>query len=531
MFASVRPLVWTVPALALALTAPATAQGDHDLPPFRFKEVTAGRGILPLTTTTGMGSGVNAVDYDLDGDIDVFAVSAGPDQLYRSNGRTFEEVAAEVGLADTTMNRCAIWFDADGDHDLDLVTGNDAGPIPTSYQFHRQLLPDRFVNQTHAAGMYIPEQFIPGLPGTQSAVRGGFSAGDIDLDGDLDLYACSWKARPRMFENTGNAVFADISGPSGIWNIATDRMTQFQPMMVDLSRDGYPDIYVAVDYKENVYLVNQQNNTFVDAALGSGLDNLMNDMGMSIVDYDEDGDFDIYTTNIDAHAGWNALFRNDSTGGVPLFSEVATETGCQGGYWGWGTSFVDADLDGHVDILATNGWKNDSTLGDWTIDPSRFFRHRGFDGRDGEFLGFEELSAEVGFDDTYWGSGLAAFDLDRDGDIDAIQVTMTDGLRLLENEHTGFTADGQARNYLVVKPRMAGGNHLAIGAVVRIKIGDRQQTRLISAGSSFYSQEPAEAHFGLGTATVVDEVVVQFPGGVVKTRTEVPANQVLRIDG
>ena len=529
MFGSCRLLLaGALPAFALA---PGHALAQEELPAFVFRDVTDGRGILPRLAPPNMGVGINAIDYDMDGDVDLFAPAAGPDQLYRSNGRVFEEVAAEVGLADPTANRVALWFDADGDHDYDVITGNDDANATSSYRFYVQEKPERFADHTTSAGFLIAETFIDGLSANQIQNRGGMAAGDIDLDGDLDLYVANWKTRSRMFQNNGNATFADVSQSSGVWSIPVDQMSQWQAMMIDLTRDGYPEIHVAVDFKENLLFHNQGNGTFVDIAQSIGLGNLMNDMGMAVGDFDEDGDFDFYTTNIDAHVGWNTLFRNDSTGTNSLsFTEIAPQVGCQDGYWGWGADFMDGDLDGHLDIIATNGWWTDSTLGDWTIDPSRYYRHLGF-GPDGDFLGFEEIGGTVGFDDTFWGSGLMPFDQDRDGDLDVLQARMDGGLRLLENVNKAITADGQARNYLVVQPRMSGANHLAVGAVVRIDVGGRKQLRYISAGSSFLSQAPAEAHFGVDTVTVIDEVRVWFPDGTTKFRKNVPVNQVLRIDG
>ena len=180
----------------------------------------------------------------------------------------------------------------------------------------------------------------------------------------------------------------------------------------------------------------------------------------------------------------------------------------------------DADNDTLLDLAVTNGWREGIAMS----DPSKLFRNLG-----GTPPMFGDISASSGFDDTYWGSALAAVDHDRDGDLDLVQTTQTVGstsssIRLLE--HQGAPA---SNNYLVVRPRMSGANHRAIGAVVRATVGDIEMMRPITAGTSFFSQEPAEAFFGLGAAAVVDRVVVEWPGGLETEVLDVAANRVLTI--
>ena len=120
------------------------------------------------------------------------------------------------------------------------------------------------------------------------------------------------------------------------------------------------------------------------------------------------------------------------------------------GYFGWGATFLDGDLDGDLDLAATNGWRS----GGFETDPSRYFESPGGGSP------FVDASSAVGFDDTRWGSSLLAADLDRDGDLDLIQGCMDGDLRVLENE----PADGgEPAHWLVVRPRASGANrHAAI---------------------------------------------------------------------
>jgi hypothetical protein len=131
----------------------------------------------------------------------------------------------------------------------------------------------------------------------------------------------------------------------------------------------------------------------------------------------------------------------------------------------------------------------------------------------------------VDFDDTDWGAALIAFDFDNDGDLDLAQICMAGPLRMLRNDDPSRTSN----NWLVVRPRMDGNNYFAIGAIVRVRIGSTEMMRKITCGTSLQGQEPAQAHFGLGSASVVDEVTVEWPDGTSRTIVNVSPNQAIEV--
>ena len=142
---------------------------------------------------------------------------------------------------------------------------------------------------------------------------------------------------------------------------------------------------------------------------------------------------------------------------------------------------------------------------------------------------FADVSTDIGFDDTDWGSCLIAFDADRDGDLDLAQACANGGdLRLLDNRTSPFT---RAANWVTVRPRMMRHpNYRAIGAVVRVTTGGVTQSRVLTAGVSFLGQEPAEAHFGLGSATTIDRIDVEWPDGATTTTlVDVDVNEVVDV--
>ncbi|MHC5113742.1 MAG: FG-GAP-like repeat-containing protein [Planctomycetota bacterium] len=497
-------------APVLAVTGAAFAEP----PEFVFNDVTPSCGVQPYVMAAGMGGGLVAADFDDDGDIDVFVpCGAGvPDQLYRNlGGGQFEEIAGDAGLAALDASRAALWVDLDADHVLDLVVAGDcwdAGPgcdDLTTLRLYRQTADAVFTEVTSTA--------LTGLEGRIAVHRGGLCAGDYDLDGDLDLVVGMWGGEGRVLRNLGG-VFDDVTSDVGI--TTENARDYWQPVMHDFDRDGRPDVFVAVDFTANHLWLGQPDDTFLDGAVAAGVDVAWNDMGVALGDYDNDGDLDIYVTEIFRFGRHNLLLRNDTAGGPPLFTEVSEAAGVDDTGWAWGTVFFDADNDGDLDLAATNGFDE----AEWDPDASRFYVNTGGDPV------YDDVSSVVGFDDMFWGSGLIAFDYDRDGDRDLMQTCSGGPLRMLENVRSGAAA---AHAHLVVRPRMPGANHRAIGAVVRVFAGGVTRMRLVSAGTSFLGQEPAEASFGLGGAAVVDELVVEWPDGQRTGRIGVDVNQVVEI--
>lgn len=485
---------------------------------FQFVDVSGERGIGAFTMAAGLGGGFAASDYDDDGDIDVFVpTDFGPDLLYRNDGTgSFVEHAAAAGLLNNDPNKAALWLDFDGDGLQDLlVTGGDChagcgGLSERTLRVYRQHWRDLFTEVTDTCGIEALNLNV-----AQNHV-GGMCAGDVNNDGWLDLFIGVWQGPAYLFMNNQDGTFTNATAASGV---AGER-PHWQAMMYDFNGDRWQDIYVAVDFGPNALFLNQRDGTFVDVAPAAGLANFMNDMGMALGDHDNDGDLDIYLTNIFDYQGLgehNVLYRNNTVSGVLSFTDVAVQAKVHNGGWGWGCTFLDADNDGRVDLATTNGF----SFRGWVTDTSRFFRNAG-----GSPVTFTNVSTAVGFADQFWGSGLAAFDADRDGDLDLMQACNVGGpLRLLDNVRSGPVAEN---GWLVVQPRMRGANRFAVGAVVRIRTDGQQQMRLISAGVSFLNQEPAEAFFGTGTNRGVD-VQIEYPNCTRMALLAQPVDGILKV--
>jgi len=477
-------------------------------------------GIWAYNPGLGMGSGLIAADYDNDGDVDLFVPNGAghTSQLYRNEGGVFIEIAVASGLTDLDNARSALWFDADGDDLLDLVVQYDQfqnpGVIGTrTLALFAQQADHSFVEVTAGSGLDVLPILVPQTHG------GAMCAGDVTGDGRLDLVVTTWDQGAWIFRNDGGMQFTDITADSPL--AAIGETTYWQPVMFDQDLDGDLDIFIAHDFFTNPMLDNDGTGAFIDTAGILGLDSSFNEMGVTIGDCDNDGDMDLYVTNLFGNPGGVAehnVFFTKSNDGIG-YDEQAVALGVDNGGWGWGTVFVDYDNDGRLDLAEVNAVEFGGADVPWKLWMNR-----------GAMAGtpvYESMEESIGFAYGDYGSALVDVDFDRDGDQDFIATAIDGPVRVLRSNTTEARPNNR---WLVVRPRMPGTNNTrAIGAVVTTRTGSVTQTRLISAGTSFMAQVPAEAHFGIGQHTVIDEVVVKWPDGTQAVLTDVAPGQVLDV--
>ncbi|NNE42615.1 MAG: T9SS type A sorting domain-containing protein, partial [Gemmatimonadetes bacterium] len=343
---------------------------------------------------------------------------------------------------------------------------------------------------------------------------------DTDRDGDLDIVIAHWgtgQAPGHFFRNDGPGTFSHIYTSADVmwgyqnWSPPPADWT-FCFNLTDLNGDMWPDFTVSSDFNTSHVWLNDGDGTFTDVT-----DSLVitdtNGMGSTVGDYDNDGDIDWFVSSIYDTTGTtqdgNRLYQNDGNG---VFTDVTTAAGVRDGLWGWGATMQDFNNDGHLDIFHVNGWDSSPQ---WTNNPARLFVSNG----DGTFT---DQAAAVGVDHTGQGRAVSAFDYDRDGDLDLFLFNTNQLPVLLRN-------DCAAGNWLDVKLIGSDANTEGIGSRVRATVGATTQTREIRCGNNFNSQDAAEAHFGLGTDTVVDVLEVTWMDGTTTTMNNVPANQRLVI--
>lgn len=415
----------------------------------------------------------------------------------RGDGR-FNEVAAQANVARSGIRSSApIFADFDGDGRLDLFVLTFGQNDPALF---KNLGNGTFMDVIGGSGL--------------ADIGGGNSSslGDIDRDGDLDLYIAHWQTLTdgeSLWKNNGMGNFIDISTGAGIFQSSMNDLTA---NFSDIGGDGWPDLLVAADFGTSQVFHNNGNSTFLNVTTPVISDE--NGMGASVGDYDNDGDLDWFVTSIyESDPGGltgNRLYRNAGDGS---FEDVTSEAGVRVGHWGWGSCFQDFNNDGHLDLFHVNGWPSPEFLN----DPSVMFISNG----DGTFL---ERSLDLAIDDSGQGRGLVCFDYDRDGDIDIFIANNRNSPKLLRNDR------GNDLNFIHIKLEGPVPNTEAIGAKIYVTTNGIQQMRELRAGSNFVSQDPAVAHFGVGATDVIDEIRIVWPTDQsMTTMNNVPVNQFLVI--
>jgi hypothetical protein len=343
----------------------------------------------------------------------------------------------------------------------------------------------------------------------------GACFGDLDGDGRLDLYLCNYNGAVdgtedidnKLYRNLGGGVFEEI----GVDQTVNDHGYGFQAVWTDYDLDGDVDLYLSNDRGHlDPFLPNQlwQNdsgqmvNVSTDSQAGIGLFS----MGVACGDFDGNGWPDIYCTNIPGGGGFNnPLLLNQGTG---VFAEESVAAGVSNPWASWGSIFYDFDNNGFPDLYVNN-----------MFDPNALYLNFGF------FPCLEVAAAANVAVPGPVSYASAVADVDDDGDLDLLLNDLASGVginvRLLINHM------GQQRNWIKYRMVGIGDNVFAVGGNVRTRTGSQWQIREILAGGNGYlGQNELTVHVGLDTAIATNEVVATWPGGAIaRTLTGLPANE------
>jgi hypothetical protein len=376
-----------------------------------------------------------------------------------------------------------------------LVIGGIEGTPPTLF---RNLGNGTFQNATAASGITFADATF------------SCSWGDYDRDADLDLFLTHWGAvqftNGHLWRNNGNGTFTDVDQIAGLTQFGPDLTEHtYTANFADLDGDFWPDLLVASDFRTSEVYMNDGDGTFSNVTPSNFF--LECGMGAGVADYDDDGDLDWFITGIwkpEFFQIGNGLYRNDGGG---AFTDVTDFAGVGNGGWGWASSFADFDNDCDLDIYHVNGFGG----APFDADPAVMFVSSG----DGTFT---EMGAQLGVNHTGQGRGIACFDYDRDGDLDIFVANNSQGPVMYRND------GGNALRYLTVTLAGEPPNTQAIGACIYVTAAGKTQMRELRAGSNYVSQDPAEAHFGMGTATIAEEVRIVWPNGQEDVLHNIPTN-------
>jgi enediyne biosynthesis protein E4 len=290
--------------------------------------------------------------------------------------------------------------------------------------------------------------------------------------------------------------------------------------LLDYDLDGWPDLLVANDTQPNKLYRNQRNGTFKDVAVEAGIafsseGKARAGMGVDVADFTNSGASGVAITNFDNEM--IGLYRASGDGN---YVDIATQSGvglASKDKLGFGCVFLDADLDGSLDLAVVNGHIDDTVRnvrGVGYAQPPQLFLNDG-QGK------FRDVADEVGggFAQPKVGRGLACADFDRDGDLDLLLTTNNGPAYLYRND--------QLSGNKSVRLRLVGtkSNRDAIGARVRIFHGESSQSRRVKGGSSYLSQSELPLTFGLGKREKIDRLVIEWPSGATEEYKNVAAGR------
>jgi len=414
------------------------------------------------------GMGVAIGDYNNDGFPDLLITCVGQNRLLKNTGRgTFLDVTQASGLAGRqALSTSALWFDYDRDGLLDLFVCNYVKWSPEH---------DVFCSLDGKHKSYC----------TPEAYRG----------------ETCW-----LFHNRGDGTFEDVTASSGIFDSSSKSLGV---AMLDYDRDGWPDLLVANDTQPNKLYRNARNGRFKDVAVEAGIafsadGKARAGMGVDAADFENSGHAGVAITNFDNEM--IGLYRANGNG---AYEDIATAVGVglpSKSTLGFGCLFLDADLDGRLDLLAVNGHIDETVrnirgnIG--YAQPPQLFLNTGKNQ-------YRDLCLDLGgsFCQPKVGRGLAYGDFDRDGDLDVLITTNSGPAFLFRNDQL---AGNRSIRFRLVGSKS---NRDAIGATVRIFAGGISQSRLVKSGSSYLSQSELPVTFGLGKRDHIDRVEIEWPSG------------------
>ncbi len=456
----------------------------------------------PLAATPGDSRSVNWVDLNNDGFLDC-VITNGPyggqnNMVYMNTGTgSFTALASDSIVLDNMPSDGATCADTDNDGDLDCFVANWYGKNNLFY-----------LNNGSAAFTKVNSANL--------VTDGGYSEtaawGDYDNDGLVDLYVTNSAGASKsnfLYHNQGNNAFLKITSGAA----ATDAYTSRCVNWTDMDLDGDPDLFVTNEASENENIYrNDGPGVFTKLTSGPLLNNAGNTMSGCWGDYDNDGDLDVFLANDLAN---NALFRND---GNFVFTKITADTVSRTYGRSFSSAWSDVDNDGDLDLFVTNAFGTPTKL------TNLFYLNNG----NGSF---SRISNTALVADSAWSYGCAFGDYDNDGFEDLAVATCRFGG--IDEPDLLYHNNGNANNWITIQLTGTISNRAAIGAKVKIKAiinGNAVwQMREVSAQQAYCSQGDLRVHFGLGNATGIDSVRVEWPSGIVQHSTALATNQFLSI--
>ncbi len=509
------------------------------------------------------GAGVAVGDIDNDGWEDIFFVSnkQGGNKLYKNKGAfTFTDITNAAGVegkSEWSTGVTMVDINADGWLDIYVSTVT----IPRLLQSHNEL----YINNRNGTFTEAAAKF--GLDFKGHSTQAAFF--DYDNDGDLDCFLLNHSAEyagdyktallrkiinplsgEKLLQNN-NGEFTDVTRQVGL--ISSSLSYGLGVAVGDINNDGWMDIYVSNDFKENDYCyINNGNGTFTEQSNQLFNHNSRFSMGNDMADINNDGwpeiisldmlsqdekvlkssvaDDELVTFNFKQQFGFNYQFSKnclqENVDGK-YFMDDALQKGVAATDWSWAPLFADFDNDGNKDLFISNGYKYRANDLDFNVFAQQTaaamsVQKKALNKSDlikqmpkGEVADyfylqgdnhFTDMSAAAGFTKPTLSNGTAYADLDNDGRLDLI-------VNHLEQPADIYQNNMPRKNYCSINLQGEGGNTQGIGATIYVYTKNTMQVYQQSLSRGFMSSVSPVIHVGLGEAAIIDSLKIIWPGG------------------
>lgn len=429
---------------------------------------------LTVNAATSYGTGASFVDFNNDGWDDLTLATGFGDstRFFVNTNGSFLELPNLIGT--TLENKQVLWVDYDNDGDKDLF-------LTSTLTYSRLYRNDtmHFTDVTASAGLSLT-----------SKETYGAAWADFNKDGLLDLYEVNQptygNGQNDLYLNNGNGLFTNVTLLAGVGDA---QYNSFMPCFFDANTDGLPDLFITNDRMDFPSLyINNGDTTFTNLNVQSGLDSILNGMGVAIGDFDNDLDLDFYLTNTDEG---NFLYQNN---GKLNYADIADSMEVLFFEETWACVFIDYDLDKDLDLYVSGSWDagnggRSSTM--YRNDDSIF------------------TEPTIGFiGDTIASYANAVGDYNNDGLVDIV-VPNRSPYRL----HLWKNQNQKGKHWLKVNLSGTVSNRDAIGTTLYLYSGGTPQMRYTTCGTGYLSQHSTSQFFGLDQDTIVDSLHLIWPNG------------------
>ncbi|MCX6164966.1 MAG: FG-GAP-like repeat-containing protein, partial [Ignavibacteriae bacterium] len=396
------------------------------------------------------------------------------------NGTSFTESSTVWGVNLTIPTRGISAADFNNDGFIDVMIGNWQTPIMLFKNTGTT-----FINFSTDAGVAF------------MSYGGSINWMDYNKDGKIDVIFANDGMPPRynyLFRNDNLTSFTNVAYTAGL----VDSSSTLTLSAADYNNDGYPDLFLGTQSNPGfsttaILYKNNGNGTFTDATIESGILTNYYTWGSEWGDFNNDGFMDLFLAST---TGYNQLYKNNGNG---TFTDVTTQMGFELLNASYSCGWADIDNDGDLDLYVARGqtyadkmYRNDGTI-------------------------FTDISTQCGMGDLLHSSCVSWGDYNNDGFLDLYLNNNGTANRLYKNS-------GNSNKWIILKLVGTNSNKSAIGARVRIKTGSLNQIREVEGGSGGKGQNSLPIEFGIGTATVIDSLIIKWPGGLEQRFANVTPN-------